>query len=200
MSTHYNLRTAKTYSPDFVEVVTPPDANVVSLEDFKEHLSGDAPESDLFLQSKINVATTYVEEMLKMWLRQVTLKAVSQRIPQQLFLPGGRVLFTTITARLSGLENHELTTYYAFSDQHDTVFYLTDCPDFTVNQTRLEVQYTIHPYATPEPIKEAIMKAATHLYDVRGTNVDAMKDAKYEIKSLIKPWIRHSKFKKVDIR
>ena len=198
-TTYYNMSPNKTYTPDFMEIVTPPSTSVVELDTFKEHL-GDTPESDLFLQEKLDVATIYVEEMLGFWLRSVRLKAVSQRIPKQLYLPGGRIPFASVTAFLTGLENHELVNFYVFGEGHKAVFYLSDCPDFTINQTRLEVSYTINPIEAPAPVKEAIMKAASHLYHVRGTDTDKMKEAKYEIKSLIKPWIRRTGFKRLEIR
>ena len=201
----------KTYTPDFVTVQTQPTGQVVTLDELKDHVL-EVPEGDAFLAAKLIVATEFVEDIIKTWLRPVTLKAVSQRIPTQLYLPGGRIQSGSVSANLVGVENEPITDFYLFFDSYNNVLYLNDIPDFTIRQTRLEVQYSIEPYdPMPEPIKEAIKKVVSHLYDVRGIQGAEVGTSslatplrksfpKSEITLLLKPWIKKSGFKKMSIR
>ena len=196
-------------TPDLVEVTTPPSTSVVTIEEFKEHL-GEVPEDDIFLQSKINSATSYIEDLLKTWLREVSLKSIFYSFDSKVYMPGGRVDATTVAPNLVGIENR-LVDHYLTIQKTDYICTLINIPSYTRDRTRLEVAYRIVPYATPEPIKEAVLKVASHLFHVRsveGGEIDrtslstptSMDFPMGEVSQLITPWSRKTGFRDIRIR
>ena len=184
--------------PVRVDVVTPPTGTLVTTEDFAAHASLDA--NDPVVASKLAAAVARIEGpdgFLGKYMRRTVLKAVTpdavgyaSAIPWYVKLPGGNIDRDTVVANIINptAPVPSVTVTAKALRLRDGWYGKID--NFVSQDSHVEITYTVGGETIPQPVKEAVMKLAAHLYTNRDLGPSADVPAMYaDIYALVNPWV-----------
>jgi uncharacterized phiE125 gp8 family phage protein len=179
----------------FARLVTPPEAEPVTLDELKQQLRIDHDDEDTFLAAKLRAARRHVEGMTGLALARATYEIVLDRFPSaEIHIPRGPLVsVTSITYVDADGGQGEITADRFTVDSASPEGWIVPVLGFTwpatmktTNAVRIRFVAGYDAAELPEPLREAILQLASWWYEARETaTLDEAKSIPFGVADLV---------------